>query len=863
MSPFAAANFRPSSPPISALEASRLKTSTFELEGLLSELQEFCRGAISDDSESSKPKVKRLKWVWNRRKATQLQERARAIRVDLQLALTTFLSKRQQQQRIIMLDVRDISHSSLSLLSQIDSGVREVRHLLQLTASQDSDRLHLSSSSADPSGIPSLSTDSDEMSPSNVPDGFNTVGTREDDCVSDESIKITASLFDQCPSSCSCQCHRVTTARSPTWFTPVLGAMMVNYNTIPVVRPRKCDHHRCKRASSSISLTYRFPSWLCGYYISLKASLDSVVGYGAYVHVTVPRSIALNDRGYFYLSEDVRTDLSLRYFSENVHYSPRDEFMGGSLLTRAIMHTPVEVLEMLLTLWAPLLRRNGLTREERFSIYTILDLPWENQRHHTVKRALSFDTEPVYDAAATDIHRAIIDGNIVQLEKAICEQPREINRLNHRGWAPIHLAVNQRNVHALQLLIRHGADINMRDGLWRETPLHIAVRERSLNCVQVLVRAGCAVDLVDYNGFMPIHEMIELNFRNSMASLDLEIIEALVRRCPSLATCKDKKGQTIIWGLVMREMDLSTFRSLLSLLIDLRAWTELDEDTLANFLADGFFWGISSEKLRMLGEAGLSLEGVIQSDRSNILHHLFLRQTRPCSEHEMIDYLRTRNLKVDTELHNAKENTPWDCLRFTMTCDEINLTGRDRPSREEVHNFALLFSEVRDRNLQQELEFLDLILESLYVMDSEEAMKRLAPLLKWKQAWNREEEAETYRIVSLQIKENMWEAAIEAVQENIETCLEEMGSSPWNRKSRYDVGGEKEDYAGVREQFELIVGNKGCPLLNPNWRCKRRRRPGRFARKLSGLRVVRLLLSNKLRRCWTLRSRAVIVPRWL
>ena len=232
-----------------------------------------------------------------------------------------------------MLDVRDISHSSLSLLSQIDSGVREVRHLLQLTASQDSDRLHLSSSSADPSGIPSLSTDSDEMSPSNVPDGFNTVGTREDDCVSDESIKITASLFDQCPSSCSCQCHRVTTARSPTWFTPVLGAMMVNYNTIPVVRPRKCDHHRCKRASSSISLTYRFPSWLCGYYISLKASLDSVVGYGAYVHVTVPRSIALNDRGYFYLSEDVRTDLSLRYFSENVHYSPRDEFMGGSLLT--------------------------------------------------------------------------------------------------------------------------------------------------------------------------------------------------------------------------------------------------------------------------------------------------------------------------------------------------------------------------------------------------------------------------------------------------------------------------------------------------------------------------------------------------
>lgn len=198
-----------------------------------------------------------------------------------------------------------------------------------------------------------------------------------------------------------------------------------------------------------------------------------------------------------------------------------------------------------------------------------------------------------------------------------------------------------------------------------------------------------------------------------------------------------------------------------------------------------------------------------------------------------------------------------------MTCGEINLTSFRQPSREEAHNFALLFSEVRDRKLQQELEMLDLILEPLYTKDSEEAMKRLAPLVKWKQEWNREEQAETYRVVGLQIKEEMWEAAIEAVEENIEICLEEMGSSPWNRYSWYDVWEDKEDYAGVREQFKLVVGSKGCPLLSPNWRCKRRRRPGRFKRNLPRPRVVKLLRSNKPRRCWTLGSRAVIVTRWL
>ena len=37
-----------------------------------------------------------------------------------------------------------------------------------------------------------------------------------------------------------------------------------------------------------------------------------------------------------------------------------------------------------------------------------------------------------------------------------------------------------------------------------------------------------------------------------------------------------------------------------------------------------------------------------------------------------------------------------------------------------------------------------------------------------------------------QIKEQMWEAAMEAVEEKIGVLQERMRSSPWKRKSRYD-----------------------------------------------------------------------------
>lgn len=283
-----------------------------------------------------------------------------------------------------------------------------------------------------------------------------------------------------------------------------------------------------------------------------------------------------------------------------------------------------------------------MAREKKFSIYTILDRPKEKRRHHIVKRALSFDKEPVYDAA-TDIHRAIIGGNIVQLEKVLDEQPGDINCLDHQGKAPIHLAVYQDNVHALRTLVQHGADINMRDSLWGEPPLHIAVKIRSLDCVQVLVRAGCAMNLTDYWGATPVHHMI---WSDSMhvARLELEIIKVLLQQCPSLATCKNYGGRTFMWCLVTRKMGLGIFQSLLSLLIDLGAWTESNEE-VTRLVLNAFSCDVSSEKFSILVEAGASLEGVYQTHGLNILHWICEGNSRSGCEHEMIEYLRTQTLK--------------------------------------------------------------------------------------------------------------------------------------------------------------------------------------------------------------------------
>src|SRR6266542_2660153 len=77
--------------------------------------------------------------------------------------------------------------------------------------------------------------------------------------------------------------------------------------------------------------------------------------------------------------------------------------------------------------------------------------------------------------------------------------------LNHISISdsPAHVAIAKRNVDGLALLLKHGADINVRDGV-NETPLHRSVVVGYLDATRMLLNHGARTELRDNNYFTPL-----------------------------------------------------------------------------------------------------------------------------------------------------------------------------------------------------------------------------------------------------------------------------------------------------------------------------------------------------------------------
>lgn len=107
------------------------------------------------------------------------------------------------------------------------------------------------------------------------------------------------------------------------------------------------------------------------------------------------------------------------------------------------------------------------------------------------------------------IHWAAVEGNldVVRLMKD------DINLTDRFGWTSLHLAAIYGHKHLLKYIAENYAgtmDINARDNESR-TPLHLAVENGSIVAVQILIDAGAKLDAGAKNGSTPLHEAINRN----------------------------------------------------------------------------------------------------------------------------------------------------------------------------------------------------------------------------------------------------------------------------------------------------------------------------------------------------------------
>ncbi|KAM7211330.1 hypothetical protein V8F06_013286 [Rhypophila decipiens] len=755
---------------LAVIDPALLSRAKADLMVLISDLGQLISSCQSAPTNLGKSTVKRLKWLGSRGKILKLTGRARDIRLDLQQAMLSLSLRFNLGHTKLLFEIRkatSLSQDSIQVSAQDG----------EFATSKSSDSLLALESPCDIA---------EEQTP--VLMERQTLDPKADD----EILEIQTYLSGRCLSGCNCQCHYARTQSStPMWLKSALGTMSLSYNSIPVFRSVRCDNSSCRRSSSStFSFNYYLPSWLLNRYLAVNIDLRNLVGPGATIQL--PRIIPASNFVFWNHIWDGFVDGIKQDIRQGVVYCPTDRtYYGSSILQYGIVHRRYEMLDFFLNSWEPSLRRNGIPQDATALArrHLALQLPLPHGRK-TLERIIALDQEQT-EFPRSEINNAILKQDIVGLLDAIERTPASINHLDELGEAPIHQAARAGHSHLVRILIQNGADIN-RLSIDQKSALPLAAKGGHLDCLRLLLELGAAVDLMDLDGCTPTHAACACGTPNQV-----DIVKALLGKKPSLVHARDDDGRTPLMTLARYQSysGQETFADTLKVMLDagadpeakgLNGYTALDLAVLIN----------STIAMTALLTAGARIDNVVDSF-GNILH-----QAADWCTFQMIDLLYSWNLETLYGFHLCfprNRGTPWDRFRWTMSFGDT-LAHSLIPSRQDAVAFIRLFRKVRDESLQLDIDTLTSVLQHLHERNTDLAIKYLEPLIQRKKRLpEMHEQAETFRVVGIQITQGMWDATIESVEENIEVFMDEIKMSPWEMQSINDGWPDAIDYTGVRD----------------------------------------------------------------
>ncbi len=105
------------------------------------------------------------------------------------------------------------------------------------------------------------------------------------------------------------------------------------------------------------------------------------------------------------------------------------------------------------------------------------------------------------------VHEAAAFGRIDRLRSILTADPSRAAAVNEDGFTALHLAIFGAQPDAAQVLVEHGADVNVRSAgsIAQVPPLGTAVFVRSVPLAQLLLRCGADVDGRGAQGFTALH----------------------------------------------------------------------------------------------------------------------------------------------------------------------------------------------------------------------------------------------------------------------------------------------------------------------------------------------------------------------
>ncbi|KAH9232739.1 hypothetical protein K456DRAFT_1839111 [Colletotrichum gloeosporioides 23] len=371
----------------------------------------------------------------------------------------------------------------------------------------------------------------------------------------------------------------------------------------------------------------------------------------------------------------------------------------------------------------------------------LADRPKASSQKSDSYRRIIFYGEDISGAAQTPLHQAACsdpgDADSGEgIRKAFGQYPWAIAQWNHEGRTPLELAAMYGNLKALQELINLGCDVNQPTFSGR-TALMGAAQMGHIHVAKLLLAAGASATAVDLLGNTALHLLDDSRFGSDATGTKIRL---LVEAGADI-NARNNDGGSALFRAIRRNQP-QVVRCLLNA-------------------------GAATENYRQLG--------------GSLLHDAALYaglEVLRC-----LEGMKTSRMKAD--VLDAEGDSPWDCFIYVLNLPEWELGSLRKPGQEEKEHFVSLHRTIRDRDLQFDIDRLEWTRRYLVDKDAR-AASALEQLVQENETLGQWSLVRTFKTIALQVRENMWDAAVEAVEENIDLLHARMNQSPWLQTSPYD-----------------------------------------------------------------------------
>ena len=336
----------------------------------------------------------------------------------------------------------------------------------------------------------------------------------------------------ECQAWCSCRCHQRRILKSPWIFDSVLGSLQIHFTG----GRSDCNEYRCRRSEKApTSILYRFPQYLLSRYVALTmhwALLD-----GPKYSLRFPR---VTDWSHVYWNYCVQGDLEAiqKLFSSGKASASDLNLIGGNALIYNSVRSNLRLTKFLL--------ENGADLEVKDDSGTVAgDELWKSalggdygSDSLSIVKSITrnIDSDYMERRRFTLLHKIVLALSERNLEEELELSTAFLNQGDAQQRTPLCWAVVRNDITAVnillsynacpnlvdennrsplsyawsgtvcKLLLKAGADVNIRDSSFQRTALHHLCHERSatVECVELLVEAGLDVDVRDTHSETPL-----------------------------------------------------------------------------------------------------------------------------------------------------------------------------------------------------------------------------------------------------------------------------------------------------------------------------------------------------------------------